>query len=473
MVDSNLLGLAEGLYPPFNDLLWTMERRGVYVSTDELRRVESEATTSIQQAAASLDTFAGEPKNWNANTSDVAWFLYDHLGLPELPDEARGPKHWGKERITAHEALEYFHRHHPERREEIDTLRQYRRACRARNYATDLLERSRPTEWPGIGTVHPTYGTYNDNSQGKQRDKTGTATGRLSISNPPLQQIPRDKKKDPYRVRRAFVAPPGQRLCVVDLEQLEVRIQAHIHIALFGDTTLRDFCTAGDFHGLIAHHVFSRIWPTFADHVEPRWLPNWKKNLRLKTGWDAVLPDEIKDHYDPKIRWCRDQVKAVFYGLAYGKGEKAFGSTLWTIEGNPIGTETARALMQGIYDKIPAIPKFDGWVEQVVWDKGGMPDLFGVWRPVTKDKRGVRQAKNTPMQGTGARLAALWMLLLRGFEQRLQVHDELLITADEDKAEETVKQVEAAAAEVGEIVGMKCPLKAKGGHGLTWDEGKS
>lgn len=454
VVEGNLLDLAEGLMPPFSDLLYKMERRGVYVSYDELARIASEAERDRVDAAKALDDFAGTEKNWNANTTDVAWFLYDHLGLPEMPDDARSPKAWGKERITAHEALEWCHRHHPERRPELDTLRKYRRACRAKNYATDLATRAKPcTQYPGLGLVHPCYGTYNDNSQGKQRDKTGTKTGRLSISNPPLQQIPRDKKKDPYRVRRAFVAPPGKRLVVVDMEQLEVRIAAHIHIALFGDTTLRDLCTGGDFHGLVAYDHFSKL--------EPDAVP-----------WNTFGPGGMKEHESPEVRWYREAIKTVFYGLAYLRGARTFGNVIWDHNGNPIGEARGQEFVNGIFTKIPAIPLFHDWVRQQVRDRAGMWDLFGVWRPVRRDNQGVRQAANQPLQGSGARLVMLWMLLLEMYDLTLQVHDETHAIVDEDEADDAVTAFEAAAEEVGSVMGLKCPLKGKGSHGDSWEAAK-
>jgi DNA polymerase-1 len=451
----SLLELAETLYPPFSDLLYSMERAGVYVSIPELERIASEAERDIDKARSALDTFSGQARNWNAG-AEVAEFLYDQLGLPELPDDARSPKFWNKERITAHEAIEYWYRHYSERRPELDSLRAYRRACRGRNYATDLIERARPDpRYRGLGVVHPTYGTYSDSSAG--RDRTGTATGRLSVSNPPLQQIPRDKKRDPYRVRRAFVAPPGHRLCVVDMQALEVRIQAHVHIALFGDTTLRDMCLAGDFHGRIAHKVFSQIWPTFADHVG---------------GWAAVDPNSIKDHPDAAIRWCRDQVKAVYYGLAYGRGPKTFAKTLWTIAGDPVGLDVATGIVDGIFKEIPAVPRFKDWVRQTVAEKGGMWDMFGIWRPLERDNRGARQGENQPFQGSGARLVMLWMLKLRGLDQRMQTHDEIGVIATEDNADKTVKVMEMAAFHVGQETGMHCPLEGKGGHAESWEEAK-
>lgn len=453
VVDGTLLDLAETLSPPFSDLLWRMERRGVYISFPELARISAEAEADRAKAAAALDAFAGATLNWNANTTDVATFLYDTLGLPEMPDDARSPKQWGKTRITANEALEWFWRHYPERRPEIDTLRAYRRACRAKNYARDLAERARPTEWVDVGRVHPCFGTYSDTSSNQSRDKTGTATGRLSISNPPLQQIPRDKTKDPYRVRRVFVAPPRQRFVCVDLSQLEVRIQAHLHAKLFGDYTLRDKCLAGDFHGAIAYRVFSKIWPTFAD-------------------WSSFGPSDIKNHPDPKVRWCRDQVKAVFFGLAYGKGVKAFGNTLWTIEGEPVGEDAAQAMLDGVFDELPAIPRYQDWVRDTVREKGGMWSLLGRWRPLTRDKRGYRQGLNHPMQGSGSEIAQLWMLGCRGLDLRCMVHDELHLICNDSDGDKTVKQVVEAAREVGEALSLACPLDADGGHGPSWEESK-
>lgn len=452
-----LLELAESLYPEFSSLLWNMERRGVYVSTDELRRIEFEATRDSAAKAKELDAFSGQERNWNSR-DEVAEFLYDQLGLPELPEEARSPKYWGKTRITAYEAVEYMYRHHPERRGELDTLRAFKRAGRARNYASDLLGRS-VVCGQGLATVHPTYGTYNDNTAGRNRDKTGTSTGRLSVSNPPLQQIPRDKKKDPYRVRRAFVAPPGKRLVVVDLEQLEVRIQAHLHMKLFGDTTLRDLCEQGDFHGDIAIYVFSQIWP------------EWKSALTGERLVD-IKGSEVKGHSDPFVPWCRDQEKAVMYGCGYGQKAKSFGSRLWTLAGDPIGEEVADKIMRGLFAKIPGIPKYQQWVRETVSNKGGIWSLLGKWRPLTRDNRGWRQGLNFPMQSGGAEIAVLWMLACQQYGLALQVHDEIHCVVDDDKADAAVEFIEAAALEVGEQMGLGCPIRAKGGHGLSWNDAK-
>lgn len=445
-----------GLYPRFGDLLFRMERQGVFVSVDELRRVESEANHDVVKQVAELDRIAGEPgRNWNYH-GDLAWLLYYRLDFPQMPEEAKSPKHLGKENPTNSEALEWLWRHYPENRPEIEAIRAYKRAWRNRGYARDWLMRSYPSEYPGINRLHATVGTLNDSAK---QDKTGTETGRLSISNPPLQQVPRDKKKDPYRLRRAFVAPPGMRLGVVDQEQLEVRIQAHLHMALFGDPTLRDMALAGDFHGKIAHEVFSQLWPRAADHVG---------------GWAAVKPDDIKDHPDPFIRWCRDQVKTTFYGLAYRKGIKAFGATLWTMEGDPIGEAAAGHIVNGIFKQIPAIEKLHKWAEEVVMEHGGMWGILGGWRPLDKNRRGIRQGSNHPMQEGGSKVAMIWMLLCAaaGVDPSLQVHDELHAVLDEDTADDDVNIMATTAAEAGEILGLQCPLKGAGKHGACWEDTK-
>lgn len=450
--------LAEQLYPPFSKLLFQMERRGIVVSRPELRRIEAAADADATKFFGNITKNAGEggeDRNWNS-PADIAWLLYDKMGLPEIPEEARSPKFWGKERITAHEAIEYMYRHNPERKEELETIRQYRRAYRNRGYARDLLARAAP--YPGepeLGTVHAVYGTYDEAGRSGERDKTGTATGRLSVSNPPLQQIPRDKKKDPYRIRKAFVAGPGQHRCVADLEQLEVRIEAHLHMALFGDSTLRDICLSCDFHGKIAHRVFSDLWPTAYD-------------------WSTVKPEEFKEHKDPFIKWCREQIKAVFYKMAYGGTPKSFAATLWTMAGDPVGLEVANRIVGGIYEEIPGLQKRAEWVRETVAAKGGMWSLLGRWRPLERSNRGNRQGKNHTNQAGGSEVAMLWMLLAaeRGAMLDAQIHDELHCVEDIDKSDRMVSVLEETAEEVGEVLGLQIRLAAKGGHGDSWETAK-
>ena len=251
------------------------------------------------------------------------------------------------------------------------------------------------------------------------------------------------------------MAGPGQHRVVVDLEQLEVRIEAHLHLVLFGDPTLRNLCLTEDFHGKIALQVFSQLWP---DAV----------------NWASIKPGEVKEHPNAFVRWCRDQVKAVFYGLAYGKSAKTFGATLWTVEGNPIGVEAATKIVGGIFEEIPGLQQRAEWVAEVVANKGGMWSLLGRWRPLERSNRGKRQGKNHANQAGGSEIAMLWMILasMRGAMLDAQIHDELHAVEDIDRSPAMVSVLEETAQEVGEVLGLQCPLAAKGGHGLSWEEAK-
>jgi DNA polymerase-1 len=462
----NRWDLCNRLNPRFSDLLWRMERKGVWVSEPQLERIVLEASADQKKHRATLDEMAGKEVNWESHPQ-TAWFVYKHLGLPPVPTNALPPKLRDKQEPTGKECLDYLRLHYPERRGELDTLRAYRRATKAIDYATKLLRLSFPAiGYPGYRILHPCYGTYNDTSTGQRgdRDKSGTATGRLSISNPPLQQIPRDKKKDPYRLRKAFVAPPGFVLSVCDLSQLEVRIQAHLHVVLFGDDTLAKLCKESDFHAVIAQYAFGEMWP------------DWRSEVTGQSVKD-IKPEEFKGHPDPFVPWMREKEKELFYGLGYGKADKSFGATMWDLDGNPMGTEFAQRFRAAMYSRIPAMPKFVDWVKERVARFGGMHSLLGRWRPVTRDRRGERQAQNQVPQGGGSEIAEVWMLTAdaEGIDQRLQVHDELHAYTPEATPGHDVGRLEALSTVAGELCGLRedtCPLAAEGHYGTDWDSCK-
>lgn len=464
--------LAEKLYPSFSDLLYRMERKGVWVKESELYRILDEAGRDLEKFRLELDSFIGAtPKprgaswSWNYH-EDVAWFIYKYLGLPPVPTTALPPKLRDKLSPTGKECLDYLRLHNPERRHELDTLRSYRRAAKAIDYASKLLRLSFPAIGaPGYRILHPCYGTYSEGGgSAKSRDKSGTATGRLSISNPPLQQIPKDKKKDPYRLRKAFVAPPGYRLVVVDLSQLEVRIQAYLHVVLFKDPTLANICKESDFHAVIARDAFGAMWP------------DWRSEISGEAILD-IAAERFKTHADPLVPWMRDKEKELFYGLGYGKSDESFGATMWDLQGNPLGREFAANFRGAIYSRIPALALYPDWVKERVARYGGMHSLLGRWRPLEKDNRGQRQGLNQVPQGGGSEIALLWMLLCdkHGIDLRLQVHDELHAYEREDEARSRVDLVVELARETGRRVGLDdttCPLDAEGHDGVNWDECK-
>lgn len=461
------LDLCEALTPRFSDLLFRMERKGVWVKTAELERILAEATADQEKFQSELDSFIlneakprGEDWSWNYS-KDVAWFVYRFLGLPPVPTNALPPKLRDKKDPSGKECLDYLRLHFPERRHELDTLRSFRRAGKAIDYASKLLRLSFPVPGePGLRVLHPCYGTYSDGSV-RGRDKSATATGRLSVSNPPLQQIPRDKKKDPYRLRRAFVAPPGKKICVVDLSQLEVRIQAHLHIVLFQDETLANLCKESDFHAVIAREAFGSMWP------------DWRSKVTGESFLE-IEPEHFKGHKDPVVPWARDKEKELFYGLGYGKSDESFGSTMWDLQGNPLGRDFAAKFRGSVYARVPALAKYPEWVKERVANYGGMHSLLGRWRPVTRDNRGVRQALNQVPQGGGSEVAQIWMLLCdrAGLDLRSQIHDELHVYCAEDDAEFTVDEVIRLARETGERLELSCPLDAEGKAADCWEQTK-
>lgn len=292
-----------------------------------------------------------------------------------------------------------------------------------------------------------------------------TETLRLAVGKPPLQQIPRDKRKDVYRIRTGFIAAPGRKLVVVDKSQLEMRILAHLLIVLFKDYSLADDLLAADCHSKNALRVFGPLRPYL----------------------DGVTPDQVKKHRDPRVVQCRDDIKAVAYGINYGKGDMGLGFALLDERGNPIGERAGHLVREAYLDLYPGLRKYMDWVRAYITKHGGIPTLLGQWRalPGAFGQRwevdaAVRAGLNTPMQAGGANVMLLAMVGLERIAARhsahplliAQVHDELVWEVDEGAEDEWLGIARAEMHRVGEMMGLKVPLENEGGTGNSWESAK-
>ncbi len=263
-------------------------------------------------------------------------------------------------------------------------------------------------------------------------------TGRLSSRYPALQQIP---KADRYKVRKAFVAPPGHKLIVADYSQLEMYIAAHFMNVICHDPTLANMLAAGDMHSAMAQ----RAWPH---------------------ELAGLSPAEIKKH----VR--RDHAKAVGYGLFYGKSASGMGISIRGADGDPIGTAAAQAILDAYHAAVPSLAKLQRYFIDYAREHWGVHTLLGRFRPITEvhseDQymrgEGERAALNTPIQGSAHDVVATAMLRTNtvrladlegwgyfhselealGATGVLQVHDELqwrVPALHADRAAVLVKQV--------------------------------
>jgi DNA polymerase I-like protein with 3'-5' exonuclease and polymerase domains len=184
------------------------------------------------------------------------------------------------------------------------------------------------------------------------------------MKKPEGQQVPKDPKKDRYFIRRAFVAPPGQKLVVADYSALEVVILANICDMLFGNTLLYDLTAPGqDIHAYNAKRIFGD-------------LLGWSTDSGRRI---ADVTDLSQFKSDKELDWYRETVKAVWYKLQYGGTVHGFATSLKDKDGNLIGEARAREIVDALYAACPPIQLWHSWVRERLREWGGIPALDGRW----------------------------------------------------------------------------------------------
>ncbi len=435
-----------------------MERTGVPIDLEVCHEIEKQAGNDEIASLARLDALAGvlcgrTETNWGY-WKFLAEFLHGDkphgLGLPPSPYCKKGKVKPDKV-ATDDRAMEWLGQQHPEHRPLLQLLTTWRRQRRMKVYARDWIDLAIKHS-DGVYRLHPSYGMASDAD-----DRVGAKTGRFGIKNPPLQQVPRDKRKDPYRLRRAFVAPPGQLLLVADYSQLEIVVLAHITSRLFGVGALVGDIASGapDLHSATAKFVFGDI------------LGN--------EDLGSADVGAIKEHFG----WYREAIKCVRYGLHYRKGAWGFGSTLFDQDGTELGEETAQQMIDALLTMHPEVGQYHEWCDSYIAEHRGMHSLMGRWGPFPdgahrdqwRRKRAQRQASNWPMQAGAQEIVAAAMVELhrRGFVQTLQIHDELHALVDEDKADEAAKTMREV---MENTVQLDAYLKAVPSAGKSWNEAK-
>lgn len=435
-------------------VVYGMERVGVPIDLEVCREIEKQAGADEVASLARLDELAGTlagrtETNW-AYWKWLAGFLHGDrpggLGMPASPYCKKGKVKPDKV-ATDDRALEWLAQQNPEHRPLFKLLQDWRRQRRMKVYARSWIDLA---IWHDDGThrLHPSYGMASDADE-----RVGAKTGRFGIKSPPLQQVPRDKRKDPYGLRRAFVAPRGKKLLVADQSQLELVVLAHICHRLFGATDLRDALLPGapDLHSATALFVFGSV-----------------------LGQADIAAAKVED-IKRDFAWKRDAIKAIRYGLNYRKGAWGFGSTLFDENGDAIGEETAQTMIDALLEMHPEIGQFHAWTDNYIAEHRGMHSLMGRWGPFPdgaareewKRKRAQRQASNWPMQAGAQEIMMMSMISLhqRGFVQTLQIHDEIHALVDEDKAESAAKVMQET---MERTVELDAPLRAEPSAGDSW-----
>lgn len=393
---------------PLCAVLSQMEQAGFYVDRQALYDYGESLNSGIAGLQERIWGYAGHEFNINS-PKQLGEVLFNQLMLPSGKKTKTG---WS----TNAEVLEKLRGKHPV----VEDVLEYRMLTKLKStYADGLLKVISPD-----GRIHTNF------------QMTVTATGRLSSTEPNLQNIP-VRKELGARIRRMFVAEPGMVLVDADYSQIELRLLAHIS----GDETMRQaFLSGEDFHSVTASNVFS-----------------------------VPLED-----VDPTLR---SRAKAVNFGIVYGISAFSLAQDIgvWPNE--------AKAYMDAYMDKYHGVRDYMKNIVETAREQGYVSTMYGRRRQLPELKSsnfntrsfGERVALNMPIQGTAADIIKIAMVRVHrrladeGLRARLilQVHDELIVECPEEEAEKAGKILRE---EMERAADLSVPLTAEVHSGHSWAE---
>jgi DNA polymerase-1 len=394
---------------PLVQVLARMEMQGVRVDVERLENLAVDFNDRLKLSGEKIYDLAGERFNINS-PQQLSQILFNKLGLP-----------LGKKTKTAYstsmEVLSSLEPYHPLPGEVL----KYRSLMKLKNTYVDALPRMVNLD---SGRIHTSF------------NQTITATGRLSSSEPNLQNIP-VRTEEGRRIRRAFVADPDCLLISADYSQIELRILAHYA----EDAALIDAFRKGeDIHRHTAAEIFG-------------------------VNSDAVTAD------------MRRQAKSINFGIIYGMSAFRLGKDLG------IPQKTAKQIIERYFERyqgvrsymenIPEVGRQHGYVSTLFKRKRFLPDLHSRNRNVRQFAE--RTAINTPIQGSAADIIKLAMIRIDSVLQEralpgrmiLQVHDELVFEIEANAREEVANLVQH---EMESVASLAVPLLVEVGYGANWDE---
>jgi DNA polymerase-1 len=394
---------------PLVDVLARMEREGVNIDVDWLKKLAHEFDRDLRKIEERVQAFSKAPINLNS-TRQLGLLLFEEL---KLPPQGKTKTGYSTD-ASVLEALAPLH-------EVPGLLLEYREISKLKGTYVDPLPGLRDTK---TGKIHAGF------------HQTVAATGRLSSSDPNLQNIPIRTERGKL-IRRAFIPSPGNLLIAADYSQIELRLLAHMS----GDPDLTEsFLKDEDVHRRTASEIFS------------------------------IKPDQVDDRQ-------RGIAKAINFGLMYGK--TAFGLS----QELKIPRKEAQETIDRYFQRYKAVKHYldhlileareKGYAQTLIGRKRFLPDLKSANPAIRANAE--RMAMNAPIQGTAADLIKLAMieldhrLIAEGFKSRLiiQVHDEVVL--DAPKAEEG--RVMKLVSDVMEgAMKLKVPLKVNAASGANWME---
>jgi len=408
---------SKGLERVFNEVeiplvpvLSKVERNGAIVSANLLHKQTQELGDRLKEIEQQAYDLAGEEFNL-ASPKQLGHILFEKLNIPVLKKTAKGAPST-KEEVLQELALDY---------PLPKILLEHRTLSKLKSTYTDKL----PTMInPSTGRIHTSY------------HQAVTATGRLSSSDPNLQNIP-IRTAEGRRVRQAFIAPEGWKIVAADYSQIELRIMAH----LSGDKGLTEAFAQGlDVHKATAAEVFG---------VE----------------LDTVSTEQ------------RRSAKAINFGLIYGMSAFGLGRQLH------IGRNQAQEYIDLYFERYPGVQAYMDNIRSSAAENGFVETLYGrrLYLPEINSSNGMRRqaaertAINAPMQGTAADIIKLAMIDVDNWlsdeklqsQMIMQVHDELVLEVPENELDKVIAGLRSRMAGAVEL---DVPLLVDVGVGDNWDE---
>ncbi|MCH8070906.1 MAG: DNA polymerase I [Proteobacteria bacterium] len=395
---------------PLVPILLGMEEAGVLIDRDMLKKQSGELAEKMAGLEVSAHELAGAPFNLGS-PKQLQEILFVQLGLPVIRKTPKGQP------STAEDVLQ-------ELASDYDLPRvilEYRGVSKLKSTYTDKLPEQIAAD---TGRVHTSY------------HQAVAATGRLSSTDPNLQNIP-IRTPEGRRIRQAFVAPDGAVLLAADYSQIELRIMAH----LSGDAGLLDaFADDQDIHKATAAEVF------------------------------ALDPDDVTTDQ-------RRSAKAINFGLMYGMSAFGLGKQLG------ISRHEAQEYVDLYFDRYPGVKKFMDDTREQARQAGFVETMFGrrLYLPDINDRNAPRRqyaersAINAPMQGTAADIIKRAMIAVQQWldtskapaRMIMQVHDELVFEVAEKSVDEVQTEIVALMSAAADL---SVPLKVDAGFGSNWDE---
>ncbi|WP_045368284.1 DNA polymerase I [Vibrio campbellii] len=409
--DDKLKTVYEEIEMPLVPVLSRIERTGVLIDDMKLSAQSVEIAARLDELEQKAYEIAEQEFNMNS-PKQLQALLFEKMGLPVIKKTPSGTPSTNEE-VLQELALDY---------PLPKLILEYRGLAKLKSTYTDKLPKMIN---PSTGRVHTSY------------HQAVTATGRLSSTDPNLQNIP-IRNEEGRRIRQAFVAPTGYKILAVDYSQIELRIMAH----LSGDQALLDaFRDGKDIHAATAAEIM------------------------------GVSIEDVSSEQ-------RRRAKAVNFGLIYGMSAFGLAKQL----GIPRGE--AQAYMDKYFERYPGVMQYMEDTRSAASEQGFVETIFGrrLHLPEIQSRNGMRRkaaeraAINAPMQGTAADIIKKAMLLVDQWIHEegngrvkllMQVHDELVFEVEESSLSEIESKVQNLMESAAEL---KVPLVAEAGHGDNWDQ---